>query len=122
MQKTFVMGAGERYCLLVDSSGLPLYYPNLYVTTQVRNKSLSFSAMESTLGGISILSRFLYDRGEDLQLRFHEGRFLDDSELDAIRDYCQIKFRMLTMQGEPKSVELHLKVIHQLHVKVIHPI
>jgi len=57
-QKAFVMGSGERYCLLVERSGLPLYYPNLYITTQVRNKSLSFSAMESTLSGISVLNRF----------------------------------------------------------------
>jgi len=104
IQKAFVMGSGERYCLLVDSSGLPLYYPNLYVTTQVRNKSLSFSAMESTLSGISVLNRFLDERGEDFQLRFHEGRFLDDSELDAIRDYCQIKFRTRTTRVDPKGV------------------
>lgn len=104
MQKAFVMDSGERYCLLVGSSGLPLYYPNLYVTTQVRNRSLSFSAMESTLSGISVLNRFLDERGEDLQLRFHEGRFLDDSELDAIRDYCQIKFRTRTTQGDPKGI------------------
>jgi len=90
--------------LLVDSSGLPLYYPNLYVTTQVRNKSLSFSAMESTLSGISVLNRFLDERGGDFQLRFHEGRFLDDSELDAIRDYCQIKFRTRTTREDSKGV------------------
>ena len=50
--KSFVMNSGERYCLLVDhDTGLPLYNPNLYVTTQVRNRSLSYSAMESALGG-----------------------------------------------------------------------
>ena len=44
------MNSGERYCLLIDSdSDLPLFYPNLYVTTQIRNKSLSYSAMEATI-------------------------------------------------------------------------
>ena len=96
VQKTFVMKSGERYCLLVDSAGLPLYFPSLYISTQVRNKSLSFSAMQSTLSGISVLNRFLDERKEDLQLRFYEGRFFDDSELDALRDYSQIKFRTST--------------------------
>jgi len=33
-QKSFIMESGERYCLLVER-GMPLYYPNLYVTTQI---------------------------------------------------------------------------------------
>jgi hypothetical protein len=48
--KSFILQSGERYCLLVDSaSGAPLYYPNLLVTTQIRNNSLSLAAMETTL-------------------------------------------------------------------------
>jgi integrase len=100
MQKAFVMESGERYCLLVDHAGLPLYYSNLYVTTQVRNRSLSFSAMESTLSGILVLNRYLEEFGENLQTRFQEGRFLTDSEMDAIRDYCQIKFRYRACNNE----------------------
>jgi integrase len=103
-QRSFVMESGERYCLLLDQSGLPLYFPNLYVTTQVRNRSLSFSAMESTLNGISVLNRYLEERDENLEVRFYEGRFLDDSELDAIRDYCQIKFRSRTTKEEPNLI------------------
>ena len=68
--KSFVMESGERYCLLVDrDSGLPLYYPNLFVTTQVRNRSLSFSAMESALGGIAALLRFIVDMHVNLTHR-----------------------------------------------------
>lgn len=104
VQKTFVMESGERYCLLVDHVGQPLYYPNLYLTTQVRNRSLSFSAMESALSGISVLNKFLNERGEDIQLRFHERRFLDDSELDALKDFCQIKFRSRTVDDTSKRI------------------
>jgi len=44
--KTFVMESGERYCLLIDkNNGLPLFYPNLFLTTQVRNRSLSYSSI-----------------------------------------------------------------------------
>ena len=105
VQKTFVMDTGERYCLLVNSgSGIPLFYPNLYITTQVRNKSLSYSAMESALSGISVLLRFLEERGEKIEKRFLEGDFFQNSELDAIRDYCQIKFRTRTLKADPNGL------------------
>ncbi len=92
--KSFIMAGGERYCLLVDSkSGLPLFYPNLYITTQVRNRSLSYSAMESALVGISVLLRFMLERNVSLEDRFKKGLFLDLNEIDSLRDYCQKKFR-----------------------------
>ena len=92
--KSFIMSNGERYCLLVDSySVLPLFYPNLYVTTQIRNRSLSYSAMESALVGISILFRFMSERNDSLENRFKKGLFLNLNEIDALRDYCQKKFR-----------------------------
>lgn len=114
IQKSFVMSTGERYCLLVSSAGLPLFYPNLYVTTQVRNRSQSYSAMESALGGISVLHRFLDQNGENLEKRFREGQFLEDSEMDAIRDFCQLSFRrgsgarnsaVVPLKGRKVSIE-----------------
>ena len=46
--QTFVKSDGERHCLLVNSlTGLPQFFPNLFVTTQIRNASLSLSAKSS---------------------------------------------------------------------------
>ncbi|WP_262420567.1 hypothetical protein [Pantoea vagans] len=40
----FVMDSGERYCMVVDRSyGLPEYFPNLFLTTQIRNRGDAFS-------------------------------------------------------------------------------
>ncbi len=87
---TFVMSDGERYSLLVDKkTGLPLYYPNLFITTQVRNKSLSLSSMNSSLAGIKMLLQFMAERGENIDARFAESRYFTDSELDGLRDFCQ---------------------------------
>ena len=39
---SFMFENGERYCHIVNkNTGEPLYYPNLYITTQVRNRSES---------------------------------------------------------------------------------
>ncbi len=105
LMKSFVMREGERYCLLVEpDSGIPLYYPNLFVTTQVRNRSLSYSSMESALGGISVLLRFMVERNESLENRFSQFRFFEINELDAIRDYCQIKFSIRTTTEDKSGI------------------
>lgn len=87
------MGSGERYCLLLDkATGVPLYYPNLYVTTQVRNNSQSVAAMESALTGINVLLSFCQERQIELEARFLKREFFSPHEMDAIRDYCQLRF------------------------------
>lgn len=91
--KGFVMQSGERYCLLLDkATGMPLYYPNLFVTTQVRNNSNSVAAMESALSGVNVLLSFCDEREIDLSERFLKREFFTLGELDAIRDYCQQSF------------------------------
>jgi integrase len=88
--KSFIMESGERYCLLVDTaSGLPLYYPNLFVTTQVRNRSLSKAAMDTALNSVQVLLGLCKARGIDLESRFQNRQFLTIQELDSIRDECQ---------------------------------
>jgi integrase len=91
--KGFVMQSGERYSLLLDkATGMPLYYPNLYVTTQVRNNSNSVAAMESALSGINVLLSFCDEREINLSERFLKREFFTFGEMDAIRDYCQQSF------------------------------
>jgi hypothetical protein len=105
LMKSFVMSEGERYCLLVDKySGVPLYYPNLYLVTQVRNRSLSYASMESALSGISVLLKFLIEQNQDLISRFSRYDFIEFNELDAIRDYCQIKFSVRTTVPHANNV------------------
>ena len=73
---------------------MPLYYPNLYVTTQVRNHSNSVATMESALSGIKVLMSFCDESGIDLTERLLKRKFFLYGELDAIRDYCQLDFGM----------------------------
>ena len=99
--KSFVMNNGERYCLLVNKNNyMPLFYPNLYVTTQVRNRSLSlslsFSAMQSAIGAIAVLLKLMTERGDDIEIWFRQLKLFEVFELDAIRDFCQISFKERT--------------------------
>jgi len=101
--QSFVMQSGERYCLLFDkTAGMPLFYPNLFVTTQVRNKSNSVAAMESTLSGINVLLSFCDEHRIDLVERFLKRDFFTFGELDAIRDYCQQDFGKRSIESIEK--------------------
>lgn len=99
--KNLVMEDGERFCLLVNKHiGLPMFYPNLFVTSQVWIKSLSLSAMYSALNGINILLRFMSERGEDIEERFSEKKYFEVHELDALRDFCQKNFQSLKSSAQ----------------------
>ena len=66
--RSFVLPDGERYCLLIHApSGVPLYYPTLYVTTQIRNASTSVSVLEAALSAINILFAFCRERKINLE-------------------------------------------------------
>ncbi|WP_240347015.1 hypothetical protein [Pectobacterium brasiliense] len=56
----FVMGSGERFCNILDKdTGVPLYYPNVYLISEHRNEGKSISTIELVAGSISIYITFL---------------------------------------------------------------
>ncbi len=88
----FVMDGGERFCLVVDrETGLPLYYPNRYLTTQLRNRSVAFATLEAEASHLIVLLRFLDRRQIDLDERLVKRQFFQGHELDALRDFAQRK-------------------------------
>ncbi|MFQ2272667.1 hypothetical protein [Aeromonas enteropelogenes] len=97
MEKTygvtsFVMDSGERYCMVVDrSTGLPVYYPTLFLTTQIRNKGDAFSTMLAAASNLVMLLRFVESRGINLEQRFLTKDFFKPNELDDLRDFAQRK-------------------------------
>lgn len=87
------MEGGERYRVLVDPrSGMPLFYPNLFVTAQVRNRSLSVASMDAVCAALNVLLTHCSTCGIDLECRIRDRCFLNPAELNAIRDICQKRF------------------------------
>jgi len=97
------MASGERYCFLADTeTGLPEFHSLLYVTTQVRNNSLSYSAMEQSFSAINVLLNFL--NGVDLAERFLRRDYLSPGECQAIRDACQKNFGPATLKSSDNVI------------------
>ena len=78
--------------MVVDrASGLPVYYPTLFLTTQIRNRGDAFSTMLVAASNLVMLLRFVESRCINLELRFLTKDFLKPHELDDLRDFAQCK-------------------------------
>ena len=78
--------------MVVDrSTGLPAFYPLLFLTTQIRNKGTAFSTMLVAANNLVLLLRFLDSRGINLEQRFLSKDFFKPHELDDLRDFAQCK-------------------------------
>lgn len=82
---------GERYPLLLDGQGVPLWYPTLFTTTQVRNASKAPNTMAAVLSAIRVLMTWTQVRNVDLVSRFSRREFLNEQELESLCRHAQAK-------------------------------
>lgn len=107
----FVMNSGERYVTLIDElTRTPHYASNLFITTQVRNASLSYAAMVAAAGHLTILYRFFAVRNIDWATRCTSGVFLHQHEADALRDFMSYRFR----EWEHCNIEQEMFTVEEL--------
>lgn len=87
------MSNGERGCLVLDKeTQLPVYYQNLYLTTNVRNRSATASTMEIVATNLLILSNFLKSRKINIIDRIEIKEFLSVAEVDDLIRYARQRF------------------------------
>ncbi|GAA3972303.1 site-specific integrase [Allohahella marinimesophila] len=99
----FILDSGERYCHVVNrESCLPLYHPNLYLTTRVRATSAS-ATVQSAAANLVVLLKFLDVHNIDLERRILSRDFLKEHELDALRDFCQQKIKRRVVKAESED-------------------
>jgi integrase len=82
---------GERYPLLIDGRGVPLWYPTLFTTTQVRNASKAPNTMVAVLSAIRVLIAWAQSHDVDLESRFANRLFLNEQEVESLCRYAQTK-------------------------------
>lgn len=92
--KHIVSEDGERLKLLVDSSsGLPLFYPNLYATSQIRGSAKSAATIQSFISSMKVLYSWCTEYSIDLEERWVRGEWLKVWEIDSLRDHCSLALR-----------------------------
>lgn len=95
---------GERWAMLIDQSGMPAFYPNLFITTALRNKGKATATQEQALTAIKALLEFCAAKKIDLVERIRSRTWLTTGELDALGDVISKKRR-----GVVKSKVVTLK-------------
>ncbi|EMX9121241.1 site-specific integrase [Klebsiella aerogenes] len=84
----FKLNSGERYCIVLNKeTGIPLYYPNLYLTTQFRNNGHALATIEARAVNICLFYRFLGKCSIDIETYILSGRFLSGGDLDRLVTY-----------------------------------
>lgn len=98
---------GERFALLVDEGGMPLFYPSLYVTSHMRGASLALNTILNALNAIKALYAWQEDQKIDLELRFSKGELLESYEVHSLRDFMQ---RPLSRKADGKVASIKRRV------------
>jgi integrase len=80
---------GERFSILVDDSGMPLYYPALYVTAEMRGASLSINTINKALSAVKAMYAWQTYYNLDLESRFKRSELLQPHEIHSLRDFMQ---------------------------------
>lgn len=82
---------GERWAMLLDDHGMPLFYPTLFNTTKLRGARKSTSTQEQFLTAIKVLSEYCDQSRINLVERIQRQEFLTTGEMDGISDACRKK-------------------------------
>ncbi len=88
-----VLSGGERVPMLHDKQGLPLFYPTLFATTQLRNAGAAVNTIRNKLADISVLLRWEEQHGRDLIAEFTQGSFLTVADVVSLRDFAKLDMR-----------------------------
>ena len=79
--------------LVERKTGIPLWYPNLYVTTQVRNSSKAAATMDLCLRCIKVWLEYCGVSGIPWEERVRSGRLFSLREVDGLCDFAQRNFQ-----------------------------
>ncbi|MGN6312364.1 MAG: site-specific integrase, partial [Rhodanobacteraceae bacterium] len=85
--------------MLHDAQGLPLFYPTLFATSQLRNAGAAVNTIRNKLADIVVLLRWESLQGRDLISEFRNGRFLTLADVISLRDFAKLDMRHQAEMG-----------------------
>lgn len=103
MLSVHVFGEGERVPMLRDEQGVPLFYPTLFATSQLRNAGAAVNTIRNKLADLVVLLRWEQANGRDLITEFSSGRLLTVADIVSLRDFAKLDMRELNSVGGGKK-------------------
>lgn len=99
--------SGERFAVLVDGEGMPLFYPTLFITWKLRANSHAANSITNALNALKALFAWEARLGIDLVSTFTQGVLLDHNQ---IRDLCDFLQRSLRSEQSTRVVSIPHKL------------
>jgi len=115
--KRIIMADGENYSILLDSTGLPLPYPNLFVTKVYRNNSEASSSCHAVFERIRYFYEICDFLNIDIVRRCITGNFLTKLEIESIAKWAKRKvttFRKHVKKNKSKNVISFVPKVNKL--------
>ena len=83
--------------MLHDDRGIPLFYPTLFATSQLRNSGAAVNTIRNKLADIVVLLRWEQRYRRDLIAEFTRGSFLSVADAASLRDFAKLDMRHQTL-------------------------
>lgn len=104
--RRFIGSDGERFSVLVDKEGMPLFYPTLFSTWVLRASSKAANTITNSLNALKALCAWEERVGVQLESMFSRSELLDQNQ---IRDLCDFLQRSLLTDKGKKVTSLRRK-------------
>ena len=93
--KLLKLSSGERFPLLLDGEGRPLFEPTVYALAELRARNQATNTISSNLRSIQVFYLFLGLRGIDLSTRLFSGQLLSLGEVEELTRLCRLPVERL---------------------------
>lgn len=95
---------GERFPVIVSENGIPQFYPNTFLTADLRGNNCQFNTLRSAGNAIQVLRVWELQEGIDVIERMTGGAYIKDVELDRL---CNAMWQSYDFLKE----QLHIKLL-----------
>jgi integrase len=101
--------SGQRNAIIVDTeTGMPAFWPMLYVSSLLRAKGLAVNSINSQLGAILFFYHWAEMRGIDIEARIGSGEDFSRNEIDTLVTLLRSRISALLELRSPSSTIVKL--------------
>ena len=108
--------SGERYSLLVDDEGMPIWYPTLFATSKLRNSAKAPNTIEAHLNAIKLLIEWSHSSNIVLEEIFSAKQFLTTEQIEHLCIYLKEK-KDKQIYEDFKRPKIQRKELHRAKIR-----
>ena len=88
--RSFIARSGIEEVVLTDRSGMPFFWPNVFVTSEYRNASMSPNTQAKVLRTLGMATLWARCLGRNLDVDLSNGDFLSVSDVENLADFLSL--------------------------------